>query len=196
MTHLRVFYNMVDQGHYGWALSWCMLIVRTTCPILSNNKLKERSEIFRATIYAVYPNYCNDGLSCLFHAQVVTSLLSPPEVAESFKHLPNRVQLLLPVIHQLLSVWSRFTASQSWTNSASRWTQLCPLLLRANGFLAMSVYTSHPTKANRLCWPSTETEQEVQKVNLPVQEFWALVWLFDCSALEKFILVYAGKKTF
>lgn len=35
---------MVDQGHYGWALSWGVLVVRTTCPVLSDNKLKEKSE--------------------------------------------------------------------------------------------------------------------------------------------------------
>lgn len=38
---------MVDQGHYGWALSGGMLVVRTTRAVFSDNKLKERSHTFR-----------------------------------------------------------------------------------------------------------------------------------------------------
>lgn len=38
---------MVDQGHNGWAFSWGVLIVGTTHPTLSDNKLKVRSELCR-----------------------------------------------------------------------------------------------------------------------------------------------------
>lgn len=38
---LRVFDNMVDQGHNRWAFSRSMLIVCTTRPILSNDELQD-----------------------------------------------------------------------------------------------------------------------------------------------------------
>lgn len=41
MSYSRVFYNMVNQGHNWGTLSWGVLVVSATCPVFSNNKLKE-----------------------------------------------------------------------------------------------------------------------------------------------------------
>lgn len=41
--NLRVFHHVVDQGHYGGALCWSVLVISATRPILSNNKLGDRA---------------------------------------------------------------------------------------------------------------------------------------------------------